>query len=135
MVSGKKLRANCENAKLGGVKTPQGKAISKNNSLKHGILAQGSAADDSISLESVYNLLHKEFNPEKPSREILVQQLALTTVRLSRCLKLESQIFENQFNALWSLDEALERLCLLGERYESRLVGRMLRLIEALKEK
>ena len=38
--SQKRLEANRVNALKGGVKTPEGKAISKYNALKHGILAK-----------------------------------------------------------------------------------------------
>lgn len=40
MLSQKQLEANRRNAKLGGVKTEEGKDISKYNALKHGSLAQ-----------------------------------------------------------------------------------------------
>lgn len=135
MVSESKLRANCENAKRGGVKTAEGKAVSKNNSLKHGILAQGSVPGDSIALDDIYEQFCREFNPKTPSSEVLVQQLALTVVRLARCSRLEVEIFKEQ--STWHLDSSvvIERLAALGERYENRLVGRMLLLIEALKEK
>ena len=40
MVSNKQLQANQENAVLGGVKTPEGKTVSKYNAQVHGILRQ-----------------------------------------------------------------------------------------------
>ena len=39
-ISQKQLEANRENAKLGGVKTEEGKAVSKYNALKHGLLSK-----------------------------------------------------------------------------------------------
>lgn len=39
-ISQKQLEANRQNAKLGGVKTEGGKAVSKLNALKHGLLSQ-----------------------------------------------------------------------------------------------
>jgi len=39
MTSKKQTKANIENAKKGGVKTPEGKAASSKNSLKHGALS------------------------------------------------------------------------------------------------
>lgn len=41
MVSDTQQKANEENAKLGGVKTEEGKEISKFNALKHGVLLSG----------------------------------------------------------------------------------------------
>jgi len=38
--SQKQLEANRQNAKLGGVKTEEGKAVSKYNALKHGLLSK-----------------------------------------------------------------------------------------------
>ncbi len=45
MVSKKQLKANRENAKKGGVKTEEGKAITKYNALKHGLLAKEIVVD------------------------------------------------------------------------------------------
>ena len=39
-ISQKQLEANRQNAKLGGVKTEEGKAISKYNAIKHGLLSK-----------------------------------------------------------------------------------------------
>lgn len=135
MVTERKIRANSENARHGGVKTTEGKNISKNNSLKHSILAQGSIPSDLISLEDIYRQLHEEFKPDTPSRDFLVQQLSLTVIRLARCSRLEAEIFEEQSTWSWDISTVLDRLGTLGERYEGRLVGRMLRLIDALKVK
>ena len=38
-ISQKQLEANRENAKLGGVKTEEGKAVSRYNAVKHGLLS------------------------------------------------------------------------------------------------
>ena len=44
MTSTKKIKANPNNGKKGGVKTDAGKAIVKHNALKHGLLAQKSSS-------------------------------------------------------------------------------------------
>jgi hypothetical protein len=130
--SEKKKHANKTNAKRGGVKTPQGKAISCRNSLKHGILAHGSVEGDILTIEEAYKQFSKEFSPRSPSREILVQQLALTVVRLGRCSRFETEILHESKVWMWDISNTIDRLAALGERYESRLVRRMLRLLEAL---
>lgn len=131
----KKAKASIANGKKGGVKTTQGKEISKNNSLKHGILSLGSNSEDPVSLEQIYDQFHQEFKPETPSHEVLVQQLAITVARLSRCLRYEGEIVKGQTIFPWEKPILLERLAMLSERYESRLVSRMLRLINVLREK
>lgn len=88
-----------------------------------------------------------------------MQQLALTTVRLARCARIEAEIiaealdppvtetvFESDGRRIETAKEIVvsgtpstispeyfERIAKLSERYESRLVGRMLRLLGALK--
>ena len=39
-ISDKQLEANRKNAKLGGVKTEEGKEVSRLNALKHGLLSE-----------------------------------------------------------------------------------------------
>jgi len=39
-VSQEQLEANRQNAKLGGVKTEEGKAVSRYNAIKHGLLSK-----------------------------------------------------------------------------------------------
>ena len=40
MTTEKQVKANRENAKKGGVKTPEGKAVVRYNALKHGLLSK-----------------------------------------------------------------------------------------------
>jgi hypothetical protein len=65
--SQKQIDANRENAKKGGVKTDEGKAVSKYNALKHGILSkqilfEGEDENELLALESVcvQNFLHQQ---------------------------------------------------------------------------
>ncbi len=57
-LSQKQLEANRQNAKLGGVKTEEGKAVSKYNALKHGILSQ------EVLLESENEKRYKKITKE-----------------------------------------------------------------------
>lgn len=159
MTNGSKRKsASRENGKLGGVKTDAGKAVSKMNATKHGILARTDY--DPVSGHKIYVQLAEEFGVETPSRKLLVQQLALTTVRLARCARMEAEIIREALDPP-VVEEVLakgvsrmskkvtvstgtpseisaayfERIAKLSERYESRLVGRMLRLLEALKRR
>lgn len=152
----KKKQASRENGKLGGVKTDAGKSVSKMNATKHGILSRTDF--DTVSGLKIYEQLAEEFGVKTPSRKILVQQLALTMLRLTRCARMENEIIREALDPP-IIEEVLnegvsntsemvtnhegtpatisaiyfERIAKLSERYESRLVGRMLRLIDALK--
>ncbi len=46
MTSEKQIEANKENGKLGGVKTDEGKAVSKYNAIKHGLLSKEVLLED-----------------------------------------------------------------------------------------
>lgn len=161
-ISDRKKQASRDNGKLGGVKTNTGKEVSKMNAVRHGILAQTKTGYDPINVQEVYARLAKEFGTAPFSRRILVEQLALTVLRLARCARAETEILKEALNPRITHDELinpagivmrtiihervikegepatlsmafLERLGLIYERYEPRLVSRMLRLLEALK--
>ena len=67
-VSEKQLAANRINAKKGGPKTEEGKAIVKYNALKHGLLAktvvitQGEGAESQELFDSLLSDLQDQFN-------------------------------------------------------------------------
>ena len=65
--SQKQIDANRENGKKGGVKTDEGKAVSKYNALKHGILSKQilfEGEDENELLELEKRLVFKQFNNE-----------------------------------------------------------------------
>ena len=55
-ISQKQLEANRENAKLGGVKTEEGKAVSKYNAIKHGLLSEEVLLDGEDEKKLIYRL-------------------------------------------------------------------------------
>jgi len=76
--SQKQIDANRENAKKGGVKTDEGKAVSKYNALKHGLLSkqimyEGEDADELLELEK---RLRAELNPASEIELLLVDKIA-----------------------------------------------------------
>lgn len=153
----KQKQANRENGALGGVKTQNGKDISRKNAIKHGVLAHCSTKYDLIDLEDVYSELAGEFGDTSPSRCFLIQQLALTILRLARCSRAETEIIREALNPKivkvrnpMILDfsrvevisegepttipyDKLEQLELIYGRYEAVLLRRALKLIDALK--
>lgn len=158
----KQKKSSQENRQNGGVKTTEGKEISKMNALTHGILASCITKYDSIDAESLYMEFVDEFGADTLSRKILIQQLALTVLRLARCARAETELLREAMNppvvevkdcsAFGDFDFSttvttviskgepatlsesdLAKFTLIHERYEPRLVSRMLRLIKLLK--
>jgi len=96
-ISEKQLEANRENAKLGGVKTEEGKAISRYNALKHGLLCEGVLLKDEVG-EALLDLEKKIRSELKPSNEVelfLVDRIVSNTWRLKRAMKIESEMIED----------------------------------------
>lgn len=121
MTTEKQIEANKENSKLGGVKTEQGKAISKYNALKHGLLAKEILMNDENE-EELLNLekkLRSELGPATEIELILVDRIASNIWRLKRALSMEkSEVFsEFSLNGKLSLQYDGERLL----RYETML--------------
>lgn len=96
-VSEKQLEANRQNAKLGGVKTDEGKGISKYNALKHGILTEGilMVGESKKDLEELGQKLRDELDPANEMEMILVERIISSTWRLRRAVKGEREMIEH----------------------------------------
>lgn len=95
--SAKQIAANRRNAvKSTGPRTPQGRAVSRINALKHGILSRQVLVRSRVLQESETDLeaLHLRFRenlqPEGPVEEMLVDQIVSAHWRLRRALAAES---------------------------------------------
>lgn len=97
-ISEKQLRANRENAKKGGVKTHEGKEISKYNALKHGILSDVITEYDKGNFKELHQRLIKEFNPETFIEEILIERIVLYVIRLNRSARAETEFIKKVLN-------------------------------------
>jgi hypothetical protein len=93
----KQLTANQNNAqKSTGPKTPEGRAISKMNAFKHGILSKEvlvrgfKIKESNRELSALHERFWQELNPVGPMEEMLVDQIVTTHWRLRRALKAES---------------------------------------------
>ena len=79
MTSKKQITANKKNSKKAGVKTAKGKAISKFNALKHGLLAKeiiidaGDGKENRNEFDSLMDGLIDHFKPMGTIEEILVE--------------------------------------------------------------
>lgn len=84
MVSEEQQKANKENAKLGGVKTPEGKAISKMNSTKHGIFTVELSDYEKSVASEVHQFVMDEYKPVGFEQMLLANRIANHLVRLAR---------------------------------------------------
>ena len=106
MVSEKQLKANRENAKKGGIKTEEGKAIAKYNALKHGLLAKevivdaGDGAENHEEFQAVISDLIEQYKPEGTVEEMLVEKIAASYWRLRRCHRYEVGLIRFELDTL-----------------------------------
>jgi hypothetical protein len=161
MSSNDQKQASRENGALGGIKTKEGKDISRQNAIQHGILAYCATGYDLVDIKDIYSDFVDEFGARSPSRQILIQQLSLTVLRLARCARAETEIlrealdprvttmrdplhfdvFSSETIVVAAGDPAtitsdyLERIGLIYERYEPKLFSRFLKLLVALEGK
>lgn len=92
MSSEKQIIANQNNAKLGGVKTQSGKAISRLNAMKHGLLSTLVTPDEEKEIAGIYRVLMQNYTPLSPIEFVLIERLSLWIVRLRRAVKAEKEI-------------------------------------------
>jgi hypothetical protein len=106
-ISEKQLEANRQNAKLGGVKTEEGKKKSKFNAIKHGLFSKEVLleGEDAETLSNLQQNLMKELKPASYLELILVQRIISGIWRLKRVLLAEREIIENELK-----DNSLESL-------------------------
>jgi len=99
-ISQKQLEANRENAKLGGVKTEEGKAISKYNALKHGLLSKEILLDgeDEGALIDIGKKLRTELEPKTELELVLVDRITANVWRLKRVMQIEKEMMDNDMN-------------------------------------
>lgn len=151
----KQLIANRENAKKGGVKTEQGKAISRFNAVKHGIFTD-TMVDHIEKIEALNQLRQKIFDELKPKgiiEQILVDRIVVCIWRLRRCAVADKAIIKQDnvevevnsngymdvlqknaraFNSTeWIMNNGRFELLL---RYETTIERQMYRVMRELRE-
>lgn len=102
-VSKKQMNANRQNAKLGGVKTEQGKSVSKYNAMKHGILSKEILieGEDEKALVELGKKLRLQLAPEGELELFLVDRIITNVWRLKRLLRVEKSTMA------WARDDEL----------------------------
>lgn len=97
MASEEQLVANRENAKLGGVKTLEGKAVSSKNAIRHGILSNEALLpeEDSEELSYLTQGLMGDLKPQGTLEILLVERIVSSFWRLKRAIRIEAELIEN----------------------------------------
>lgn len=90
-VSQKQLEANRQNAKLGGVKTEAGKAVSRYNALKHGLLSEQVLIENESreELEGLGKRVRADLKPRSEVEMLLVDRIIANFWRLKRAMTKE----------------------------------------------
>jgi hypothetical protein len=103
-VSLKRLEANRRNAQLStGPRTEEGKARSRRNSLKHGVLAsallitEGEGAEDAVEFEELLCSLREDLNPVGAVEGMLVERMAVCCWRQKRALRCEAALVRRAY--------------------------------------
>lgn len=104
MATEKQNEANRKNGKKGGVKTEEGKAISKYNAIKHGLLSKEvllGGEDEKILIE-IGRRLRVELEPQTELEMVLVDRITANVWRLRRVMKIEREMIDSdRFTTDW----------------------------------
>ena len=101
MTSDKQRKANRENArKSTGPRTPEGKAVTRLNAVKHGLLSQEVLLpeEDAAALRELGERVRAELQPVGQLENMLVEQIIVGFWRLHRLRRVEAGIFAREFS-------------------------------------
>ncbi len=153
MTTKRQIKANRRNAKEGGPKTKEGKAVSRLNARKHGIFASALTHEDDEELGTVHEQLCAWYRPAGPVEGMLVEKLAQTYLRLQRCARAEAEYhirtWERPLDDWDHLEQVADRRRLkmhvsnfsradfqrsveLFARYDTTLTNQMIKLIHEI---
>lgn len=97
-ISDKQLKANQANAQQGGVKTEEGKAVSRYNALKHGILQEVVSDYEQEHYEEIRQRLQDQFKPVGIMEKLLVDRIGVYYLKLYRVAKAENEYMQSTLN-------------------------------------
>ena len=101
-VSQKQIEANRQNAKLGGVKTEEGKVVSKYNALKHGLLSEKVLVkkESQAELEELGKRVRADLQPKSAIEILLADRIIANFWRLRRAMGLEKESVMSDYEGL-----------------------------------
>ncbi len=93
-ITQQQLEANRKNAQLGGVKTEEGKEVSKMNAIKHGILSKNIILDDEDKecFENLQDEIYEALSPQGFLEKLLVDRIVSNYWRLKRIINIEKSL-------------------------------------------
>lgn len=110
MASQKQIEANKANALRGGVKTEEGKTISKFNAVKHGILQKSLTEYEGDLYPRILDDLIDELKPIGFMEGMLVERIAMGYLRLFRVAKVEKEYMESILHPRITKNPAMDDL-------------------------
>ena len=104
--SQKQIEANRENGKKGGVKTEEGKAVSRYNAIKHGLLSKEVLlnGEDEKTLIEIGRRLRTELQPQTELELVLVDRITANVWRLRRVMQIEREMIDDDRKSTFSSD-------------------------------
>ena len=155
MASERQVAANRQNGLKGGVKTKEGKAVSRLNARKHSIFVTALTAEDSEEICGYEDELLASLRPVGRLEEMLVEKIALTWLRIQRCARAEAQYHSETWeepNKVWESsqwdrlqarrergmravafkEKVFERMVKLIDLYDTRLTNQFLKLMHEI---
>jgi hypothetical protein len=150
-ISNKQLEANRLNSTQGGVKTDEGKEITRFNARKHGILGNLIAEYEGDFYNNYADQLFEELQPKSFIENMLVERIALHYLKLFRLAKAEAEFIQSCLHppsifgdVLFDVTERgytpilkqqhMQQLVEIYGRYEIATENRLYRAIRELKE-
>lgn len=149
-ISEKQHEANKKNALLGGVKTDEGKAVSRYNATRHGVLRESVSSYEKADYKRIFDDLCEVYEPCNFAEEIVIERFAVAYIKLIRLAKAENELMKSVVDPTipFGLPELYEKMgykatmtseqvALLSDiysRYETAVENRMYKAMHKLEE-
>ena len=120
-ISPVRLAANRRNAlKSTGPRTPEGKAISRGNSYKHGLTGEGVVLtdEDAAAVEERFAAFEADLRPANGVASAITRRAAILSVRMERCVREEAANISERMLAAPAIEEE-ERIAELAAHVEA----------------
>jgi len=103
-----------------GPKTPEGKAASSRNAIKHGLLARDAVLpnEDTNAFLQLQAALEEDLHPAGALEELLVQQMATSHWRLERVTRIETGTLESTLRRMLPLSQDRRKDLTPAEQYD-----------------
>jgi len=98
MITKAQIQANKINSLKGGVKTLEGKSVTRFNAMKHGILGRLVTDYEKDFYTQIHDQLEQELSPTTIVEKLLIERLSVIYLRLFRLAKAENEYMEEQLN-------------------------------------